>query len=235
MPVDFGLYSRGIPYLIMDYVEGTPLNRYLKEKKRDPAEIVDLVIQTCDGLFHAHEQGIVHRDIKPGNILVAQDHQGRPQAKLVDFGIAKLLLKEGVDLISLTKTGDIFGSPLYMSPEQCEGVKVDTRTDVYSAAVVLYEGLAGVSPFAGKNSLETIRKHLAGKHKPLSQMVPELPFVNEFDRILFRGLSKSVEGRYEVISEMAEDLSELLRYDGRATGSHKSRSAPKNNVGRSSR
>ncbi len=144
--VDFGLIDQTQPFYVMDYVEGEPLSAYLKrEGILSVEESVQIVSLICSGLVYAHEKGIIHRDIKPGNIMLVPTKQARRWIpKIVDFGIARLT---SPDAASLTNTGDVFGTPLYMSPEQCAGTKVDERSDIYSLGCVLFEMLTGAPPF----------------------------------------------------------------------------------------
>ncbi len=156
---DFSVCDIHGPYLVMDLIDGEPLNCLISRKGRlDPQFVSDIIIQIADGLQHAHEKGIVHRDLKPSNILVVSEPGKPPTAQVVDFGIAKLQGHNLEDL-KLTKTGEVFGSPLYMSPEQCLADKLDQRSDIYSLGCVMYEALSGEPPFKGRNFGETVIKH----------------------------------------------------------------------------
>ncbi len=113
-------------------------------------------IQLCDALQHAHAAGVLHRDLKPGNVMLSSADGTFADARLVDFGIAKLMAKEGEEAEKLTMTGQLFGSPPYMSPEQCRGFNLDARTDIYSMGCVMFEALTGRVPIRGQSVLETI-------------------------------------------------------------------------------
>lgn len=145
---DFGIEpSMQQPYLVMDCLEGKPLSNVLENEPISSERAINIISQVCNALEHAHTKGIVHRDIKPANIILSKDASGGEIAQLVDFGIAKLINpEEGNDL---TQTGEVFGTPLYMSPEQCLGRNVDKRSDIYSLGCVMYECLAGKPPFQG--------------------------------------------------------------------------------------
>src|SRR6185436_13789930 len=132
----------------MEYVEGQPLNRAAAGGALDIAARLEIVRQVAQALQHAHERGVLHRDIKPGNILVTRDRR----IKVADFGIGKLLSSGGADL---TRTGQMLGSPAYMSPEQIKGEKLDGRSDLFSLGVVTYELLTGARPFPG-DSITTL-------------------------------------------------------------------------------
>src|SRR5262249_35976656 len=128
---EFGQDENGAPYLVMDFVDGTAMSKVIeKEGKLSEARAIRLFTQVCEALMHASEHGVVHRDIKPSNIMIVSGGaESEGEIRVVDFGIAKELSAEGTNL---TQTGEIFGTPNYMSPEQCQGQPVDIRTDIYS-------------------------------------------------------------------------------------------------------
>src|SRR5438105_390370 len=126
-------------------------------------------MQVCEGLEHAHSKGIVHRDIKPSNIVLSGRANEEDFVKIVDFGIAKLMPEANKETFHLTQAGQIFGSPLYMSPEQCANKKIDSRTDIYAVGASLYMALAGRPPFEGGTLAEIIYQHLKEKPEPPSQ------------------------------------------------------------------
>jgi len=192
----------GIAYIAMELLDGRTLRDILREQKKLPnTNIADIVAQVADGLDHAHRLGIVHRDVKPANIVVGAS--GR--AKLTDFGVAY------VPLSSLTQTGTALGSPRYMSPEQVSGRPIDPRADIFSLGVVLYEMLVGATPFAppGESSVFSVMNRIAGEaHQPVTEIDARLPAA--FDRILDRALAKSPEERYPRAAGMASELRQFL-------------------------
>jgi serine/threonine protein kinase len=144
---DGGMTERGRPFFVMEYLRGTPLTDYCDQARLSIRERMELFQQVCRAVQHAHTKGIVHRDLKPSNILVCQ-YDGRPVTKVIDFGLAKALNQDLTDLTLHTAHGVMVGTPIYMSPEQAElnNLDLDTRTDVYSLGVVLYELLTGTTP-----------------------------------------------------------------------------------------
>jgi hypothetical protein len=188
----------GVAYIAMEVLEGRSLQQMLRDPGRLPlASIVNIAAQVGDALDHAHRFGIVHRDVKPANIMVSA--AGR--AKLTDFGVAH------VPSSSMTQTGAALGSPKYMPPEQVTGQPVDPRSDVFSLGVVLYEMLTRCTPFerAGDTNVWALLHRIAAeRHRPVTELDRELPAV--FDRILDRALAKSPADRYGRAGDMANDL-----------------------------
>ncbi len=164
---DYGFTKAGEPYLVMEYIEGESLEQWLnREGKLTPSEFLHIFIQACKALQFIHNKGIIHRDLKPSNIMIQIIGDER-YAKLLDFGIAKVLSDDGKTAQHLTATGAVFGSPLYMSPEQCQGEKIDHRSDIYSLGCVMYMCLVGQPPLQGENPLQTIFKHVNLKPAPI--------------------------------------------------------------------
>ncbi len=187
------------PYIVMEYVPGRTLDQLLSAENHrlSPATALDLTEQLARALHYAHSQCIIHRDVKPANIIVTED--GR--AKIADFGIAKL------DLTQFTATGQVFGTPSYMSPEQIEGEEVDARSDLFSLGVILYSMLTGYRPFQG-NSAATISYKLVYKDPvPVTALNSALPV--HLDYVVSRALAKSPAQRYRSGHEMALDLQDI--------------------------
>jgi hypothetical protein len=209
---DFGLLEGKIPYYVMDFIDGTSLSELVK--KRGSLEVEDalkIFIRVGMALQHAHESDIVHRDIKPSNIMLQSLDWGNENCvKLVDFGIAKLKT-EGNELQNLTRTGDIFGSPLYMSPEQCLGIGVDHRTDIYSFGCALFEALTGSPPHMGENSLSTMIKHREEIAPTLNEGSLGKKFPPALESVVAQLLQKNPDERYQSFSDITEDLIALSK------------------------
>ena len=165
-----------------------------------------IFIQACSALEHAHRQHVIHRDIKPSNIVLIKTEEKDDFVKVVDFGIAKLTAKSGQDSLHLTKTGEVFGSPIYMSPEQCLGNPLDARSDIYSLGATMYEALIGLPPLVGKTLVETMSKHINETPAPLRANWPELCVPEGLERIVLKALEKNRDLRYDSMLEMKEAL-----------------------------
>jgi serine/threonine protein kinase len=195
----FDVFSDGGRHVIaMDYIEGGSL----AGRKLAPREAARLVAEVARALDHAHVHGVVHRDIKPHNILV--DAAGRPY--LTDFGLAKQLQSSS----SSWTAGTVVGTPMYMSPEQAQGFseQVDARSDVYMLGAVLYEALAGRPPFLGLDAYDTLRRVVDDRVTPPSRLNPEVP--PAIEAVALRCLEKDREKRYGSARELAEDLDRVL-------------------------
>jgi serine/threonine protein kinase len=196
----------GQPYIVMQLVDGVPVSRLVSRQGVDPLLAVRITAQVAHGLAYAHKRKLVHRDIKPDNLLILNN--GR--VKISDFGVAAAL---GSDA-----SAGHSGSPPYMSPEQCRGEHVDGRSDIYSLGVTLYLLLTGRRPFLGETSQALILMHQQDDYPPLSELRPGLP--RELERIVNRTLAKSPDARYQNADELAEDLeaaAELIRGQRRRT------------------
>jgi hypothetical protein len=188
-----------LPYLVMQLVAGESLEQRLdREKKLPLREIVRIGMQAAHGLAAAHAQGLIHRDIKPGNILLEPPHD---RVKLTDFGLAR-----AAEDVKLTRTGFVSGTPLYMAPEQARGEKTDHRSDLFSLGAILYEMCSGQPPFAGDSALAILRQITETKHRPLGELDPQIPewLATTVDKLL----AKKPDDRIQ----SAEHLAELLDF-----------------------
>ncbi len=208
---DCGL-SNGQAFIIMDFVEGQSLEEIIRtEGKFRPERALEVFVQICEALHHAHERGIIHRDLKPSNVMLTTDKNGFDIVKVVDFGIAKLLMNDdGQTMHNLTQTGDVFGSPLYMSPEQCSGQKLDTRSDIYSLGCLMYEALTGEPPIVGKNFLDTMQKHLTDLPQPFNSELVKSPLAKRMQVIVFTCMAKEPSARYSSMKAIAHDLRQAI-------------------------
>ncbi|MBY0356726.1 MAG: serine/threonine-protein kinase [Candidatus Obscuribacterales bacterium] len=200
---DFGFTEAEEAFIVMDFVKGIDLDIYVQESgPGNQKTMIPLFIQIADALSHAHKHGIIHRDLKPGNVIIVKLADGSIEPHLVDFGMAKLH-QEGKADLSLTKPGEIFGSPYYMSPEQCLGKKLDKRSDIYSMGCLMHEVLSGQPPFIGKNMVEMAKLHLNGKAKPISSITPAM------QGIIDKALNKLPEERQQTMDELLNELRAL--------------------------
>lgn len=224
---DFGTSPIGRPYIVMDYVEGPSLQDVLShEGFLDVASMVEIFCQVCRGLNHAHKRGIVHRDLKPSNIKLTDGDNNTVIVKVLDFGIAKLTKATSIDEQQLTRQGDIIGSPLYMSPEQCKGEELDARSDIYSLGCMMYQTVTGALPFVGKDPFETMYKHIYEKAPRFEDIRPDLVVPAELQRIIFKTLEIDVAKRYNSVEEIDGDLSRLRASGQQIASTHENPVAP---------
>ncbi len=221
-----GTTSAGSPYFVMEYVEGVPITEHCDREQLGIDERIALFLRVCDGVQHAHQKGIIHRDIKSSNVLV-QTEIGQATPKIIDFGLAKALSGSKLENVGLTQAGAPIGTPEYMSPEQLEleGTHVDTRTDVYALGVLLFELLVGSRPFDSRMMSELgffeFRRQILEVDAPrpsarasegsamrrrLSTAQLERLLSGDLDWIVGRALEKRPDDRYPSVSELAADL-----------------------------
>ena len=195
-------YENGLHYFVMEYVDGWPLDKLIGKPALTPPKALRILYHVARALQAAHEQGVIHRDVKPSNILVQRS--GLP--KLSDFGLAKLM----ADGRALSSSGDLIGTPRYMSPEQalCESSDVDARTDVYSLGAVMYEALCGQPPVDGPNAFAILRQLSEGEPVPLRQRNPEVP--EAVAAVCHRALARNREDRYATAGQFADALQAYL-------------------------
>lgn len=210
---DFGLLDDETPFLAMEIVEGTTLSNLLKTRSLTVEEAIPIFIQVCAGLAHAHDNGVIHRDIKPGNIMLLDNLLPGTEGsvKILDFGIAKLVDSEENQMQSLTRTGEVFGSPLYMSPEQCTGSKVDNRADIYSLGCVIFEALTGTTPFVAESALSTMIMHQSTTAPSLKEASLGTEFPEGLEQIVQSMLAKNPSNRYQTLHDAVKDLAAVGR------------------------
>ncbi|MCA9805032.1 MAG: serine/threonine protein kinase [Cyanobacteria bacterium HKST-UBA02] len=193
------------PYIIMDYLRGRSLEKLLHDE--GPLALprfVQIFSQVLSALGHAHERGVIHRDIKPGNIVLMDDEMDF--VKVVDFGLARI----GRDERKLTNSGELWGSPPYMSPEQCAGESGDHRSDIYSMGCVMFELLMGVDPFASDNIIALVHKHLNDAPPAFASINPRTDIPPALEQVVMRALCKNPDERFQSAGEMRKALLDCL-------------------------
>ncbi|MFO0759326.1 MAG: serine/threonine-protein kinase [Byssovorax sp.] len=208
---DFGV-ADGLSYLVMELVQGESLGRILqREGPISATRVGKIVVQICSSLAEAHAKGIVHRDIKPDNVMIVAGADGSDVAKVLDFGLAKLREAEGLG--EVTSHGTVLGTPHYMAPEQIRGESVDARADVYALGALMYRALTGVHIFAGP-PMAVLSRHLNEAPIPPHQRAPELNIPVGLSRLVMRALRKRPEDRFSRVEEMRAELVEEMRAAG---------------------
>lgn len=198
-----GQTSDRLIYLVMPFLEGEPLSEH--ETRRGPFPLNDgipLLVQMCHGLGHAHDLQIIHRDLKPENVMLVPDPEmlNGLRAVVMDFGLAKER-RAGPDVVKLTATGIVLGTPEFMSPEQIRGKPLDARSDIYALAVLAFELFTGQLPFAGKSAQETMIARLRGAPLPLRAVKPDLPA--KLEAVITKSLAVNPAERYGSMAELA--------------------------------
>ena len=191
---EFGLDDSSHPYIVMDYVDGSALSDLIKDKALSCERALQIGSQLCAALAHAHEKGIVHRDMKPENVLIGRSADGSELPMIVDFGIARIIDEE--QRSRLTQTGEVFGTPAYMSPEQSRGNPVDRKSDIYSLGCMLYEMLSGRQPFQADSPLVMLMKHNSETPAPIEGVSAEI------QSVLFKAMEKDPLNRFESAAAM---------------------------------
>lgn len=205
--LDLGNTENGQPFFVMEFLDGISLESLIEKRGPVPvARAVPIFGQICDALAYAHAQGVIHRDLKPGNVMLLREENGDELVKLVDFGIVKVDKKLQLISQQLTKRGEVWGSPVYMSPEQCKGEELDARADVYSLGLLMYESLLGTAAISGANIGAIVSAQLTKKPASFHEAVPELRIPDSLERIVFRTLEKNKDDRFSSMEELKAAL-----------------------------
>lgn len=199
---DIGIHNQ-MPFIVMEYVEGDPLKSYIENNSLTDSQKLDILKQSCLALEYAHKDGVVHRDIKPANIMVRTKSDGSLNVKVIDFGIAKLV--DTKEEVTLTNTGDLFGTPAYMSPEQCMGEVSDNRTDIYALGCIAHELFTGASPYPSLSTLAVLNAHV-NEDIPSFKAPEQLKGI---DLVARKALAKNKEHRYQSAKEMIEEIEKV--------------------------
>jgi serine/threonine protein kinase len=199
---DFGVLPDGSTYFVMEFLTGMNLTDALQGGRFPTERTTKIGKQLCNALGAAHEIGVIHRDMKPDNVQLISRGEEKDFVKVLDFGIAKV----GGTNSKLTQAGQVFGTPHYMSPEQCAGTTVDQRTDIYALGVILYEMATGQVPFDADNLMGILTKHLYENPVPPREFEPPIDVPPAFEAVIMKALAKKPENRYQSMAEMAADL-----------------------------
>jgi eukaryotic-like serine/threonine-protein kinase len=199
---DFGALPDGSTYFVMEFLSGRSLTTAFEQDRISPERAIHIAKQLCKALGAAHENGIVHRDMKPDNVQLIERGDDKDFVKVLDFGIAKV----GSGTSKLTQAGQVFGTPHYMSPEQCAGTAVDHRTDIYAIGVILYEMATGSVPFDADNLMGILTKHLYENPIPPHELPPPVNVPPALEAVILKCLAKKPEQRYQSMSELLGDL-----------------------------
>jgi TPR repeat protein len=206
---DSGFTADNRPFYVTAFVAGKLLSDELKEVKRMPVHrAVRIMVQVCDAIDHAHYYGVIHRNLKPANIILTQNPDGSETAHVLDFGLAKSFFQANKPNHKLTATGEIVGSPEYMSPEQCMFKEVDWRSDIYAAACLLYHMLAGKPPFKGSSALDTLMRQVKDSPIDLIAAAPDALIPNAVRDVVMRALEKDPNHRQQTMILLRDDLVE---------------------------
>ncbi|MDX2032385.1 MAG: SUMF1/EgtB/PvdO family nonheme iron enzyme [Blastocatellia bacterium] len=210
---DFGEDTDGTAYIVMELLLGRSLRQLLIDDGTvSSPRCYGIIRQACAALDAGHRNGIIHRDIKPDNIILLDSNDGADHVKILDFGIAKLR-DQALDTLSmeqrLTNVGTVIGTPHYMAPEQCQGEEADARSDIYSLGVVLYELLTGVAPFLAKTPTGVAIKHVTEKPRPLRELQPSVS--ESVERVVLRALEKEPSARQQTALELAREFEAAVR------------------------
>jgi serine/threonine-protein kinase len=215
---DFGQSNDGdgLLYLVMELLDGVSLGQVVRRGPVPAARAAAIGAAVAEALAHAHEQGVVHRDLKPDNVFLARRPRGRELVKVLDFGLAKLMSDSALgapDNAALTRDGTVFGTPEYMAPEQAEGEKLDGRTDLYALGVILYQLVTGDVPFRASNFVALLTKQVSEPPLPPRARRPDLDIPVELEAVILRCLEKRPDQRYTTADALAEALEPIAERD----------------------
>jgi len=206
---DFGRLPEGNFYIVMEFLEGTGLDKLLESQGRIPlTRALPILIQLADALDHTHKMGVIHRDLKAENVLLVEERNRIDVVKILDFGIARLMVPDCTNS-RITSQGQVFGTPEYMSPEQASDKSIDGRSDLYSLGVLAFELVTGQPPFLSENPSDILHAHLKQMPPPPSSLVPDSHIPRVFDGVVLRCLAKKPGERYASAGEVRADLQKV--------------------------
>lgn len=208
--LSFGKTPDGLPYMVLEYLEGKTLAEVLESGTLSPSRCQEIFEQVCQGLTYAHERGVIHRDIKPSNLMILkEDNEGNETVKILDFGTFR---RDDVSVQQqLTQQGSLIGTPNYMSPEQCRGEKADARSDIYALGCVMYEALCGAPPMVAESDYAIMNNHLT---TAITKVKSKNPISQNFEYVLIKCMQKNPEQRYSTAAELQQALEAVARPEG---------------------
>jgi serine/threonine protein kinase len=222
----FGISPEGLPYIVMDFLQGNSLAEVIKAEGHVGVDRgVKIITQACEALAHAHKMGVIHRDLKPSNIVLTEYDEDPDFVKVVDFGVAKLMGGSSDGAQRLTQTGEVCGSPVYMSPEQCMGQELDLRSDIYSMGILIYETLTGKLPLIGRTMVDTMSKHVSEMPPTFSKIRPDLYIPERIEQVVMKAMAKDPADRHQNMDELREDLENAIPKPGRSSSLRHTQSA----------
>lgn len=206
-----GTTDSGLCFIVMEFVNGRPLRSIIRAEAPLPlSRVIKIATQICDALSYLHANGVVHKDLKPANIMIVSPGEECETVKLVDFGLAKHIDPEIAEQERVTLTGHVTGTPAYMSPEQCMARSVDARSDIYSLGCVMFRALTGLPPVTGASARDTMNKQVAGNAVTFSR-VPESIFIpDEMKKVVERTLQRNPNDRFQTAESLKIELSAIL-------------------------
>jgi hypothetical protein len=212
---DFGFAkNNGQPFLVTDFLEGITLQNAINDNgPLKEFRLIKAFIQCCQALDHIHKKELIHRDIKPGNIMLISESPSSELVKILDFGVAKAIDKNRTQ--NITHAGTVIGSPYYMSPEQCRALPLDARSDIYSLGCTMYNAATGCLAIEAEDPVQTMYKHNYEMPSKFSVANPKVEISQELENIIFRMLAKKPENRYQTAAEIIEELEDLKSEYGR--------------------
>jgi len=230
---DYGFHE-GCPFLVMQYIEGKNLKQILKDEgKLERSRVLPFIIQISEALHEAHEVGLVHRDLKPDNIMITTLRDNREMALLLDFGIAKSFTAEQPSSKG-TLSGSVLGTPQYMSPEQIKGEAIDARSDIYAIGVMLYEFCTWKRPFSGDSAMMLMMSHMNEVPQAPRSVAPERNIPASLERVILRALEKNPDDRQQdlrqLVAELRAAVPEECEYDSSAFGDSRLLSSPRSKL-----
>jgi len=206
---DFGITPDSDAYLVMDYIDGPNLENVLDLCGHLEAQrFLRIFSQICEALRHAHGKGVIHRDVKESNVMLVETEDVPELVKVVDFGLAKLVTPDRGP--TLTKEGDILGTPLFMAPELCKGQKADARCDIYSLGCLMYRAVTGHYPFVGETGIDTMAMHIHQAPRSFAEVAAELNISSDLEQAILKAMEKEPDKRQQSMSELKGDIARAL-------------------------